>query len=334
MKDIIGEVEKHQKILITTHANPDGDAIGSSLALYGYLKKKFHDVQVMVPDPDPSFLHWMPYHDNLLIFNKARKTCIHVIDQAKLVLSVDYNSFERLEEASELVKKSKAKKILIDHHTAPDPGYDWMISDIKVSSTAELVYNFIVESGDIAMIDADIASCIYSGIITDTGSFSYSCNNEKTYQITAHLISTGIDGEHIHRLIYDTYSEDRLRLLGYSLSDKLVVLPESHTAYISLSREDLKRFNHQVGDTEGIVNFGLSIDGINLAALFMEKEGLVKISFRSKGKFSVNDLARKHFDGGGHNNAAGAYSYLSLQETIIKFLSLLHGYTEQLKKVY
>ena len=333
-KDIIGEVKKHHKILITTHANPDGDAIGSSLALFGYLKKKLHEVYVMVPDPDPTFLHWMPYHENLLVFNKDRETCLKVIEQAELIFSVDYNTLDRLEEATEFVRKAEGKKILIDHHKDPDQRFHLMISDISVSSTAELIYDFIIESGDHDLIDTDIAACIYAGIITDTGSFSYSCNNEKTYQITAHLISAGIDGEHIHRMVYDTYSEARLRLLGYSLSDKLVVLHESHTAYISLSKDDLKRFNHQVGDTEGIVNFGLSIKDINLAALFMEKEGLVKISFRSKGNFSVNDLARKYFDGGGHNNAAGAYSYLSLQETISKFLSLLPVYTEQLKKVY
>jgi phosphoesterase RecJ-like protein len=333
-KDIIGEVKKHHKILITTHANPDGDAIGSSLALFGYLKMKRHEVYVMVPDPDPAFLHWMPYHENLLVFSKDRENCLKVIEESDLIFSIDYNTLDRLEEATEFVQNAQGKKILIDHHKEPDSSFDWMISDISVSSTAELIYDFIIASGDRDLIDADIAACIYAGIVTDTGSFSYSCNNEKTYQITAHLISAGIDGEHIHRMVYDTYSEDRLRLLGYSLSDKLVVLPESHTAYISLSRDDLQRFNHQIGDTEGIVNFGLSIKDINLAALFMEKEGLVKISFRSKGSFSVNELARTHFDGGGHNNAAGAYSYVSLQETINKFLSLLEVYREQLKKVY
>jgi bifunctional oligoribonuclease and PAP phosphatase NrnA len=333
-KELIGEVKKHHKILITTHTNPDGDAIGSSLALFGYLKKKHFEVYVMVPDPDPAFLHWMPYHDNLLVFSQDRETCLGVIEQVDLIFSVDFNTLDRLEEATEYVRKAKATRILIDHHKDPDQTFHFMISDISVSSTAELIYDFIIESGDHSLIDSDIASCIYAGIITDTGSFSYSCNNEKTYQITADLISAGIDGEHIHRLVYDTYSEDRLRLLGFSLSKKLVVLPGSHTAYISLSTDDLLRFNHQVGDTEGIVNYGLSVDGINLAALFMEREGLVKISLRSKGNFSVNDMARKHFEGGGHKNAAGAYSYVSLDETISKFLSILPEYLEQLKKVY
>jgi bifunctional oligoribonuclease and PAP phosphatase NrnA len=333
-RDVIGEVEKHHKILITTHTNPDGDAIGSSLALYGYLKKKNHEVYVMVPDPDPTFLHWMPYHDDLMVFTRDLEACLKAIKEADVIFSVDYNSLDRLETATKFVRDAAGKKILIDHHKDPEQSFHMIISDITVSSTAELIYGFIIESGDREFIDKDIAACIYSGIITDTGSFSYSCNKEKTYEITAHLISAGIDGEHIHRLIYDTYSEDRLRLLGYSLSDKLVVLHELHTAYISLSRADLTRFNHQVGDTEGIVNFGLSIDGINLAGLFMERDGLVKISFRSKGNFSVNEMARTHFEGGGHNNAAGAYSYLSLEETISKFISLLPGYKEQLKKVY
>ena len=332
--EILGEIENHQKILITTHTNPDGDAIGSSLALYGYLMKKRHDVRVMVPDPDPAFLQWMPYHENLLVFSKDPEPCKRAIEEAELVFSVDYNSLERLEEATPFVRQAHGKKILIDHHKDPEPGFHRMASDITVSSTAEMIYNLIVEAGDIALIDKDIAACIYAGIITDTGSFSYSCNNEKTYHITAHLIASGIDGEHIHRLVYDTYSEDRLRLLGFSLSERLVVLPEAHTAYISLSKEDLLRFHHQVGDTEGIVNFALSIGDINLAALFMEREGVIKISFRSKGHFSVNDLARKHFEGGGHNNAAGAYSHVSLKETIHKFLAILPLYKEKLIKVY
>jgi bifunctional oligoribonuclease and PAP phosphatase NrnA len=333
-KDIINALKNRHKILITTHTNPDGDAIGSSLALYGYLKKKGHDVSVMVPDPDPGFLQWMPYHEDLLVFTYNREACLAAIKEADILFSIDYNSLSRLEEATEFVVNAGGTRILIDHHKDPEPSFQWMISDITVSSTAELIYDFILASGDRDLIDNAIAACIYAGIITDTGSFSYSCNNEKTYLITAHLISTGIDGEHIHRLVYDTYSEQRLRLLGYSLSDKLVVLPQAHTAYISLSKADLLRFNHQVGDTEGIVNFGLSIDDINLAALFMEKEGLVKISFRSKGNFSVNELARRHFEGGGHNNAAGAYSYVSLEETIRKFVSILPEYKDLLKKVY
>jgi bifunctional oligoribonuclease and PAP phosphatase NrnA len=333
-KELAGALEKHHKILITTHTNPDGDAIGSSLALYGYLKSKGYNVNVMAPDPDPTFLHWIPFHEDLLCFTLDRERCLDIIRDADLVFSIDYNDLSRLEEATDFVRQSGAIKILIDHHTQPDPGYDLKVSDTEVSSTAELIYDFITETEGKDFITPDIAACIYAGIITDTGSFSYSCNYPKTYEIAAFLISTGIDGEHIHRLVYDTYSEDRLRLLGFSLSEKLVVLPESNTAYISLSKAELDSFNHQVGDTEGIVNYALSIKDINLAALFMEREGLVKISFRSKGDFSVNELARKHFNGGGHCNAAGAYSYISLNETIDKFVSLLPAYRDALIKVY
>jgi phosphoesterase RecJ-like protein len=331
---ISGLLKKPRKILITTHTNPDGDAIGASLALFGYLVKKNHDVKVMIPDPDPGFLHWMPYHENLLIFSQDKELCTEAICKAEIIFSVDYNGLKRLSHASEEVRKSKAIKVLIDHHTQPDNDFDFMISIIKTSSTSELIYDFIAACGDTHLIDKNIGECIYAGIITDTGSFSYSCNYEKTYLTTAALYRAGIDGEHIHRLVYDTYSENRLRLLGFSISEKLVVLKEYNTAYISLSGEELQRFNHQIGDTEDIVNFALSINDINLAALFTEKEDMVKVSLRSKGNFPVNQIAKKYFNGGGHANAAGANFYFSLEETIRVFLTMLPQFKDQLKSVY
>lgn len=323
-----------RKILITSHTNPDGDAIGSTLALYGYFKKKKHDVQIMIPDPDPGFLHWMPFHEHIMVFSLQKNDCLEAINKAELIFCVDYNSLSRLSKAYEPVKKSMPAKILIDHHTQPADEFDLMISITGTSSTSELIYDFIVRAGDKELIDKQIAECLYAGIITDTGSFSYSCNYEKTYHITADLFRLGIDGEHIHRLIYDTYSESRLRLLGFAISEKLVVLPDFHAAYISLTRNELERFNHEIGDTEGIVNYGLSIAGINLAALFTEKEDHVKVSLRSKGNFSVNDIAREYFTGGGHINAAGANCYISLEETIRIFREMLPTYEEQLKSVY
>jgi bifunctional oligoribonuclease and PAP phosphatase NrnA len=331
---IISLLETPRKILITTHTNPDGDAIGSSLAMYGYLKKKGHDVSVMIPDPDPAFLHWMPFHSCILVFRDQQELCIAAIEKAKIIFCLDYNGLGRVSKAEETLRNSQAIKILIDHHRDPAPDFNHMISVIETSSTSELVYDFIAGFGDTGLIDKDIASCIYAGIITDTGSFSYSCNYEKTYLITADLYRKGIDGEHIHRLVYDTYSEGRLRLLGYSISEKLVVLHEFHTAYIYLSKEDLDRFDYQVGDTEDIVNYGLSVAGINLAALFSERDGVVRVSLRSKGNFSVNDIAHKYFDGGGHINAAGANSYLSLEETVRIFVEMLPDYKEKLTTVY
>jgi phosphoesterase RecJ-like protein len=323
-----------RKILITTHTNPDGDAIGSSLAMYGYLMKKGHDVSIMIPDKDPEFLSWMPFHSSIIVFSDQMELCLEKIDQAEVVFCLDYNGLGRLSGGETPVRNSRAVKILIDHHRDPGQDFNFMISITETSSTSELVYEFIAELGDKDLIDKDIAACIYTGIITDTGSFSYSCNYEKTYLITADLYRKGIDGEQIHHLVYDTYSEERLRLLGYSISEKLVVLNEFHTAYISLSMEDLDRFNYKIGDTEDVVNYALSIGGINLAALFSEREGVVRISLRSKGNLSVNEIARKYFNGGGHVNAAGATSYASLEETVRIFVDMLHENNEKLKSVY
>jgi bifunctional oligoribonuclease and PAP phosphatase NrnA len=327
-------LDKPRKILITTHTNPDGDAIGASLALYGYLIKKNHHVEVMIPDPDPAFLHWMPFHNHLLVFTMNQDQCLKTIDDVDLIFCVDYNGLSRLSHASEFVRKAKATRILIDHHVQPEVDFDLKISVTKTSSTSELIYDFICASGDKHLVDKSIAECIYTGIITDTGSFSYACNYDKTYLITAELHKSGIDGEHIHRLVYDTYSENRLRLLGFAISEKLVVLPEYNAAFISLSMADLEKFDYQIGDTEGIVNYALSIKDINLAALFTEREDLVKVSLRSKGNFSLNEITRKFFGGGGHANAAGANCYISLEETIHIFLSMLPLYKDQLKSVY
>jgi bifunctional oligoribonuclease and PAP phosphatase NrnA len=327
-------LQQPHKILITTHTNPDGDAIGSSLALFGYLRQNGHSVTVMIPDPDPKFLQWMPFHSDLLVYSLDKVRCQKSIKEAEIIFCVDFNSLGRLSLAEQDFRNSPGKKILIDHHTQPSADFDFQISETQTSSTCELIYDFIADSGDKEKINKDIATCIYAGIITDTGSFSYSCNYEKTYLITADLYRRGIDGEHIHRLVYDTYSESRLRLLGFAISEKLVVLPEYHAAYIALTKQDLERFNHQIGDTEDIVNYALSIADINIAALFYERDEIVKVSLRSKGHFSVNDIARSYYNGGGHVNAAGANSILSLQKTVEVFVKLLPEYQEQLNSVY
>lgn len=323
-----------QTILLTTHTNPDGDAIGSSLALYRYLEKKGHAVSMMVPDPFPSFLAWLSDSDKIAVFSEEKEELLDLIDGASVIFSLDYNDLSRLGDASGPVKRSKATKIVFDHHLYPSDEYDLQISIQDTSSTAELVFDFIKAVGDEHLIDKEIAESLYTGIVTDTGSFSYSCNHVRTYEVIASLFRKEIDGEHIHRLIYDTYSEHRLRLLGYSLSDKLVVLPEFHTAYISLGKEELDRFHYQIGDTEGVVNYALSIEGINLAALFTERNNTIRISFRSKGNFSVERIASDYFDGGGHANAAGATSYLSMEETVRKFRELLPSFREALSEVY
>ncbi|MFC2102437.1 bifunctional oligoribonuclease/PAP phosphatase NrnA [Bacteroidota bacterium] len=323
-----------QNILLTTHTNPDGDAIGSSLAFYRYLLKKGHSVSMMVPDVFPSFLGWLADTEKIVVFSEQKEKVLKAISEATVIFSLDYNDLSRIKDATDPVRNSAALKIVLDHHLHPSDDYDLKLSVTGTSSTAELVFDFIQAMGDEELMDKEIAEALYTGIVTDTGSFSYSCNYVKTYEVIAALFRCGIDGEHIHRLIYDTYSEHRLRLLGYSLSERLVVLPEFHTAYIYLTEEDLERFHYQIGDTEGVVNYALSIEGINMAALFSERDNSIRISFRSKGNFSVERIASDYFDGGGHANASGATSYLSMEETVKKFRDLLSHYKESLSTVY
>ncbi len=325
--------ENFDNILITTHANPDGDAIGSALGMYHFLKKFSKQVHVIVPNDYPSYYYWMPGNEVILNFEQNRKTCKQIIQKSDLIYCLDYNALHRLGEMESIVRESSAVKFLIDHHPQPKTSdFDYHLSTTETSSTAELVIDFMEQAGYLQLLDKKIASCIYVGIMTDTGSFSYTCNYSKTYLTVAKLIDTGIDAEDIHRKIYDTFTENRMRLLGHSLSNKLVVIPEYHTAYISLSKEELNIFKFRTGDTEGLVNYALAIEDIKFAAFFTEKSKKIRISFRSKGDFSVNDFVRQHFEGGGHKNAAGGNAYKSLAETIKIFESLLPQYKNELSK--
>jgi phosphoesterase RecJ-like protein len=323
-------VSTPHKILITTHYNPDGDAIGASLALYHFLKKTGHDVSVIVPNELPSFLNWMPGSDNILVFKNNDSKGKLLIDEAETIFCLDYNSLSRVKLFSDELTNAKGLKILIDHHLQPSDEFDLIFSETKVSSTSELLYMLINQCDYGELIDLPIAECIFAGIMTDTGSFSYSCEKPDTFRITAELIRLGVNVEHLHRLVYDTYSESRMRLLGFCLSERMKVLPEMSTAYIWLSKHDLEKFDYQPGDTEGVVNYALSIENISLAALFTERDDRIRISLRSKGSFSVNDFARNHFNGGGHRNAAGADSFLSMEETLSRFESFLKDYQEAL----
>ncbi len=310
-------------IVLVSHTNPDGDALGSTLALYQVLKALGHKVTAIVPNTYPSFLEWMTCINEVVIAENKQKFTEKAIKEADIVICLDFNAFHRVERLENYLTKSKAVKVLIDHHLEPANYFDISISDVSVSSTSELVYNLIEDLGYEAHIDQGVAECLYVGIMTDTGSFSYSCNHERTYIITSRLIAKGIDPQRVHNLVYDTFSENRLRLLGHLLRNKMVVAPQFKTAYISLSLADQKKYNYQIGDSEGIVNYALSIEGIRLAAFFTEKKDKVRISFRSKGDFSVNELARTYFDGGGHKNAAGGNSYTTLIKTKRYFESLL-----------
>lgn len=326
-------LKKSGNIVIVTHYNPDGDAMGSSLALYNYLVKAEKNVTVITPNDYPVFLHWLPGNKKVVEFHQNQKKCAALIAKSDLIFTLDFNNYSRLEGLGELLKNSTAKKVIIDHHQQPDNYATLYYHDVKACSTCELVYEFIVGLGGKKLIDKDIASCLYTGIMTDTGSFRFDSVTPTTHHILAHLLETGIVPSDIHSAIYDTYSESRVKLLGYCLTEKMVVIPEMQTAYMALSEKELQRFNNQKGDTEGIVNYPFSIKGITFSAFFTEAEGKIKISFRSKGKFDVNQFARKHFNGGGHINAAGGRGNTSnLQQTVDEFLALLPVYKKDILK--
>jgi phosphoesterase RecJ-like protein len=298
--------------------------------MFHFLKKKNHKVNVISPNDFPEFLKWLPASDEIINASLAKQRASSLLDKADIIFCLDFNSIERAGLLKEPFIMSKAVKVLIDHHPQPEVFCSYMFSTIETSSTGELVFEFINMLGEMKLLDKNIAECLYTGIMTDTGSFSYSCNFPKTYTVTAELVGKGLDAQLIHNLVYDTFSENRMRLYGFSLNSAMKVFPDFHAAYIALTKEDLKNYKHQIGDTEGFVNLPISIQGICLSALFMEMKDHIKISFRSKGEFNVNEFARKHFEGGGHKNAAGGKAPFPLSDVIEKFEKLLPQYKDKL----
>lgn len=326
-------ISKSHHIVIVTHYNPDGDAMGSSLALYNYLLKLKKNVSVITPNDYPEFLHWMHHNKKVINYNTQTKKATNLIAKSDLIFTLDFNNYSRLEGLGDVLNESTAAKIIIDHHQQPDNYATLYYHDVMAGSTCELIYEFICGLGGKKLIDKHIAACIYTGMMTDTGSFRFDSVTPNTHKILAELLSTGIKPSDIHSAVYDTYSESRVKLLGYCLTEKMVVLKEYQTAYISVTENELQRFHFQKGDTEGIVNYPFSIKGIRFCAFFSESEGKVKISFRSKGKFDVNQFARNHFNGGGHINAAGGRgNSANLEQTIDEFKALLPNYKKELLK--
>lgn len=320
-----------KKVMITTHHKPDADALGSSLALKLYLEQKGHDVEVLTSSDYPSFLNWMEGNDDVVIYSGDTKTkCEDIIANCDLIFCLDFSALHRISHLGKLVEDSTAKKVLIDHHRDPEHFADYELWNDTASATAELIYEFIEMMGDKNLITASMGEAMYAGIMTDTGSFRFPSTSERVHLIIADLIRIGVNNAKVHRLIYDNSNESRLRLLGFILSKRLKVIPELHTAYVTLEKKDLYRFNAQTGDTEGIVNYALSIKGIKFASLMKESEGIIKMSFRSVGDFAASSFASKNFEGGGHKNAAGGKSTLSLEDTEKKFLSLLEDYKQEL----
>lgn len=314
-----------KKISIIPHRNPDGDAMGSTLALYHFLKQLDHQVVVVAPNEFPEFLAWLPDADKVLVFEKENDRAKKEIASSKLIFTLDFNALHRTGDVmAAYLEQLTIPMVMIDHHQAPDAYAKYTFSDVTYGSTCEMVYHFITALGYNKNIDKTIATCIYTGITTDSGSFRFPKTTGTTHRVVADLIDKGINNSEIHNNLFDNASMNRLKILGLALNN-LVVLPEYKTSYITLSQEELDSANNQKGDTEGIVNYGLSIKGIDFAAIFIEnkEENIVKISFRSQGSFDVNQFARNHFNGGGHINAAGGKSLLSLEETINKFIAIL-----------
>jgi phosphoesterase RecJ-like protein len=331
LKKLKAILAKPKRIVIITHWSPDGDAMGSSLGLYNFLLKKKHKVSVITPNEAPSFLNWMPGTNKVIDFQKEPAKSAKLVASAELIFCLDFNSLSRIDKLGPMVENSAALKMMIDHHLEPDGFADYMHHSIKACSTCELIFTLIEMIGEKKLIDRKIANCLYTGIMTDTGSFRFPSTTAETHRVVAGLIEAGAENADIHNRIYDGSTESRLRLLGYCLSEKMVILKEYHTGYITLSDEEHKRFSYQKGDTEGLVNYILSLKGIKFAVFMSERDGMIKISFRSKGGFDVNTFARKHFTGGGHKNAAGGASNESLGDTVKKFTALVPKYKKELQ---
>ena len=316
------------KVAILTHTNPDGDAIGSSLALALALTKKGMDAQVIIPDGLPDFLRWLPGINLSTTFAYKKEKATEIIEDADLIFCLDFNDPKRLSGVQELLQTSKARKILIDHHQDPTDFTDLSISETWRGSVGEMIYTFLEELYGNGIMDQDIASCLYVAIMTDTGNFNYASSYPEVFHVVGELMKYGIEKDRIYSSVYDAFSEDRMRLQGYCMQEKMVFLPKYHTAYISLTDEELRRFNHRKGDTEGFVNIPFSVKGVRFTALFVEKKDLIRASFRSKGDFPVNKVASEHYRGGGHVNAAGGDSLLDMKETLARFESLLPEYAK------
>ena len=324
-------IENSSQILITTHLSPDGDALGASLGLYHFLKLKKKDVKLMVPNSFPYFLKWMTGSGEILVYEYNPKAAQVIFDHADLIFSLDYNIPKRVGNMASLLEKSSARKVLVDHHLFPGDNYDVVISYPGISSTSELIFRLLYQADRYEDIDKTVAECIYCGMMTDTGGFTFNSNNPEVYLIISLLLRKGIDKDRIYSLVYNNLTEDRFRLLGFTLSQRMKVYPELHTALIWLSLEDQKQFSYNKGDTEGFVNYPLSIKDIIFSAFIREDEEMVKLSFRSQNTFPTNEFAAQFFHGGGHLNASGGEFYGTLKEAISRFEDGIGLYAEKLR---
>ncbi len=321
-----------KSIAIIPHTNPDGDAMGSVLGLRRVLLNAGYNVKVVSPTKYPEFYHWMDGHDDVIIYSHHPKQAARAIEESDLIICMDFNQLSRLGEMKPLVENFGGKTILVDHHPFPGDFTNLQISETSFSSTAELIFTVLKSTEFVQYIDKDAATSFFTGLMTDTGSFDFNVSNPNTFEVAAELTRLGINQLDIHSKVYDNYSADRMKLMGFCLSNRMKVYPEYHTAMMYISLEDQKAFNFKTGDNEGFVNMPLSIKGIIFSALFTEKEKYIKASFRSKGSFAVNQVSEKYYNGGGHSNAAGGEYYASLQEAINQFEQLLPEFEDRIKQ--
>ncbi len=313
-----------KRIVITSHANPDGDAIGSSLGLYHYLKQFGHRITMIMPTEIPQFINWMPDFKQVLVFEHTRRIATRLMEDADIIFSLDYNSLSRIDDMGSIIKAAKAYKVMIDHHLDPEDFCHAMLSDTSASSTCQLVYEWVVQMGGKEEMTLDSLTSLYVGLLTDTGGFRYA-TSPRLFRIAADMLEKGVDNNKLTDLVFNAYTVKSFNLLAYCISDRLELLDDCNTGIISLSQEDYKKYNIRRGDLEGVVNFILKIRKMRCAALITERKDIVKLSLRSKGDFSVQEICSTHFNGGGHRNASGGASKAPFEEVIQKFKTLVRN---------
>jgi phosphoesterase RecJ-like protein len=330
IEELLNLIKTSSAITLVTHVNPDGDAIGSITALNSFLRERDIKSTMIVPNHFPDFLKWIKGCENILVYFNQKDRCEKALKNSDLLLCCDFNKLSRLDALGDFIGTLEIKKALIDHHIGADEhDFDLLLSKVPISSTSEIIYHIIKQITGRKHVSKRIAESLYTGIMTDTGAFTHSCTSG-LFRVVANLMDCGINREKIHSAVYNSFSVNRMRLMGYCI-EKMKVLPEYRTAYISLTREELERFEFEPGDTEGFVNIPLSIKNIVLSVFFTEsRDNYIKLSLRSAGEFSVDDMARKYFKGGGHKNASGGKSFVSLDETLSFFHSVLPEYKDKL----
>lgn len=323
IQDCLPLLQSTQSIFITTHHKPDGDAIGSMMGLAHYFIKKGHRVFPVSPSEVPDFLSWIPGLETVYNYEAEPKKVEQVLAESSLIFCLDFNDFGRVRTMETLLTSATQPKILIDHHLFPKPYFEYGISDAAKSSTCEMIYDFINMAGDNHLINETIAACLYTGVMTDTGSFRFPVTGASVHRMIADLKDKGLQHSPIHEEIYDSWTEGRMKFLGYILKERMEIFPELHSGLITIAQKDIDDYQVQTGDTEGLVNYPTSIAGIQFATLIIERKDGIKMSFRSKGNFDVNTFARENFNGGGHFNASGGQSSQSFTETILRFKKIL-----------